>query len=264
MGMVHLGPLLGYPNSPPIEEIINNAIQDARIFQDAGYDAILVENNYDLPHEIFVSSGTAVSMGKCIAELKKVVTIPIGVCVLWNDYKTALSLAKLYELQFIRIAVFVDHVRTDFGEIFPCSKQLNEYKKLVGADNVLIFTDIQVKHSTLLNLRPISESALEAIEQKSDGLIITGRWTGDAPVLDQIQSVRGAVKDFPILIGSGTDESNLSLLLKYANGIIVGTSVKTGETKDKTQERNLKPYSYRIDKQKAVSLQKKFAGCLSN
>jgi hypothetical protein len=264
IGVVHLGPLLGYKGSPDISEIIENAISDAKVFEDTKYDAILVENNYDLPHEVFVPPGTLLSMGLCISELKKAVSIPIGVCVLWNDYKTALSLAKLYNLQFIRVAVFVDYVRTDFGKIDACYKELNEYKTSISADNVLVFTDVQVKHSELLNKRPISVSACEAIEKGSDGIIITGHWTGDAPVLENVRSVRESVQDFPIIIGSGVDENNIKTLLQYADGAIIGTSVKDGDIKEKEIERNLKPYSYRINKQKAGSLQKKFAECLSS
>ncbi len=263
IGMVHLAPSLGFRNSPPIQEVINNAVYDAKVFEDSGYDAVLVENNYDLPHEINVSAGTAISMGKCISELKKVIKIPIGVCVLWNDYKAALSLAKLYDLQFIRIAVFVDYVETDFGKIEACHKELNEYKTLIGAADVLVFTDIQVKHSRLLNERPVGESAHEAVENGSDGIIVTGKWTGDAPELEKVKNVRESINDFPVIIGSGVDVNNVELLIQVADGVIVGTSVKEGNPKEKEVERNLKPHSYRINKQKAQSLQKKLAEHLS-
>lgn len=261
IGMVHLGPLLGYSEFHSISEVIINAIKDAETLKKAGFDAILVENNYDLPHKIIVEPGTIVSFGKCISEIQKIVDMPIGVCVLWNDYKTALSLAKIYDLQFIRVAVFVDNVRTDYGDIFACNAELNKYKKEIGAEEVKVFTDIQVKHSILLNVRPIRESALEAVDKGSDALIVTGKWTGDMPLLSDLQEVRGAVGQFPIVVGSGSDEENLQELLTVANGIIVGTSIKTGVSKDKSEERNLKPYQNRIDLSKASMFAKKFAEC---
>lgn len=258
IGMVHLGPLLGYGSSVSLDEIVANALYDAKILQEAGYDAVLVENNYDLPHKEFVDPGTIVSMSKVIAELKRVVTIPMGACVLWNDYKTALSLAKAYDLQFIRIAVFVDNVRTDFGDIYACDEVLTSYKQVLNlTKEVKVFTDIQVKHSELLNIRPISQSAQEAIQKGSNALIVTGKWTGDAPTLDKLKQVRASVGDFPIIVGSGAEESNLNELLNYADGVIIGTSIKIGNSKDKSQERNLKPYTYRLDPVKAQSFQKK-------
>lgn len=258
VGMVHLGPLNSNKDGLKMSEIVDNAVFDAEIFQNLGYDGILVENNYDFPHEIFVSPITSLSMGYVIGKLKEKINIPIGVCVLWNDYKNALTLAKIYGLQFIRIAVFVDFVETDFGKVDACYKELNEYKKEIGAEDILVFTDIQVKHSKLLNERPISESALEAIEKGSDGLVVTGRWTADVPSMDKLSEVRSKVGDFPIIVGSGADINNIGDLLLYTNGIIVGTSIKEGTDKDKKVERNIKPYCYRIDPVKAKSLQKKF------
>lgn len=263
IGMVHLGPLLGYPTHNSLEEIISNALYDTKVLQDAGYDAILVENNYDIPHKEFVEPGSIVSMGLCISEIKKIVRVPLGVNVLWNDYKTALSLAKVYNLQFIRIAVFVDNVRTDFGDIYACSEKLNEYKKSLKIESTLVFTDIQVKHSELLNVRPIGDSAKEAIEKDSDALIVTGKWTGEAPDIKKLKEVRSAVGVFPIIVGSGADESNLESLMRIVDAVIVGTSIKTGIVKDKSEERNLKPYEDRIDSSRAENLQKKFAECLS-
>lgn len=263
IGMVHLGPLLGYAEFSSMDEIIRNALYDANVLQDAGYDAILVENNYDLPHREFIEPGSIVSMGLCISELKKVVKIPMGTNVLWNDYKTALSFAKIYDLQFIRIAVFVDNVRTDYGDIYACSENLNAYKKSLNLKNTLIFTDIQVKHSELLNVRLIGESAKDAIRMESDGLIVTGKWTGDAPDIQKLKDVRNVARDFPIIIGSGADENNIESLMSVADAVIVSTSIKAGSSKDKTEERNLKPYNYRVDPEKAKNLQKKFAECVS-
>lgn len=263
IGMVHLGPLNSKTDDVKMSEIVDNAISDAQVYQKVGYDGVLIENNYDFPHEIFVSPKVSLGMGYVIGKVKEKISIPMGVCVLWNDYKSALTLAKLYSLQFIRIAVFVDFVETDFGKIYACFKDLNEYKKEIGAEDVLIFTDIQVKHSIILNERDLSESALEAIEKGSDGLIITGRWTADVPSMDKLCEVRNKVGNFPIIIGSGADINNVEDLLTYTNGIIVGTSIKEGEDKDKTVERNIKPYDARIDFEKAQNLQKKFAERIS-
>ena len=61
--------------------------------------------------------------------------------------------------------------------------------------------------------------------------------------------IRKAVgKDFPILIGSGATKDNVATLLKYADGVIVGTALKTG--KIRVKEVNLKPWQERISLKK--------------
>lgn len=258
IGMVHLGPLLGYSGYPSIDVLIENAVYDAKVLLEAGYDALLIENNYDLPHVEFVDTGVACCMGTCIKEVQNLArNIPMGVCVLWNDYKTALALAKIYKLSFVRIPVLVDYIRTSFGDINPCHEGLREYRDRFSVEDILVMSDIQVKHSEILNKRDISESALEAIQEGSDALIVTGKWTGDAPNLSKIKTVREKVGDFPIVIGSGTDSENVDELLKIADGCIVGTSIKVGSAFDSKVERNIKPYEYRVDPLKAKELTKK-------
>ena len=120
------------------------------------------------------------------------------------------------------------------------------FRKKISAENIALFTDIQVKHAKLLKKRPIEESALEAIKLGSDGLIITGKWTGQAPEIEKLEAVRKAVGDFPIFVGSGADKDNLKSLFKYANGAIVSTSLKRGSAKK--SEVNVKNWKQRINK----------------
>jgi len=174
------------------------------------------------------------------------------VSVLWNDYESALSIAKILDLQFIRVPVFVDKVKTNYGIIQGKSKKIIEFRKSIGAEKVAIFTDIHVKHAKLLLKHDLITSAKLAIKNKSDAIIITGKWTGDAPILDEVKTLRKNLKTFPILIGSGTDENNAKTLFQFANGAIVSTSLKNGNAKSK--EVNIKLYTQRIDKNKVKKL----------
>jgi hypothetical protein len=44
--------------------------------------------------------------------------------------------------------------------------------------------------------------------------------------MEQLRQLRREFRDANIVIGSGANSSNVKLLLKYANSVIVGTSVK--------------------------------------
>lgn len=163
----------------------------------------MIENNYDLPHTRILDPEVLVQMTLVCDALRKRTTLPIGICCLWNDWKAALSIAKFAQLQFVRIPVFVDHVRTHYGyEIQEDPAQIIEYKNHIGAQDIRIITDIHVKHSDILNSDSLETSANKAIAAGSNGLIITGKWTGDLPLMADLESVRAALPDAFIISGS--------------------------------------------------------------
>lgn len=258
--MVHLAPLLGVQNAPSLEKNLELAIYNTKVLEKAGYDALIIENNYDLPHDIFVKPNVIASFTYIASKISEATKLPIGISVLWNDHYTALSIAKIIGATFVRIPVFVDKVKTSYGIVTGTPGDVIAFRNEIKANNVSLLTDIQVKHSELLNVRPIQESALEAMEKGSDGLIITGKWTGDAPKTDDLAQVRNAVDNFPIFIGSGANIDNVDVLTKYADGIIVGTSIKSGKYLTKEQNVNLKEFDQTIDFEKAKEFKEKFTG----
>ena len=251
IGAVHFPPLLGYLEFPGIEIALENALFDLEVFQSNAFDAVIIENNYDSPHQEFVSPSVIASLTYLASKVKEKSTIPVGISVLWNDYKTALSISKIVGLDFIRIPVFVDTVKTSYGVVEGNSNDVIAYRKQIDAKNVLLFTDIHVKHSEILSPYSLEESASRAIESGSDALILTGKWTGDMPNIEEMQSVRKTVEDFPILCGSGVDEGNAQKLFSVSNGAIVSTSLKEGSVD--SHEVNIKPYNQRISKDKVIS-----------
>lgn len=252
IGAVHFPPLLGYQKFPGFKIAYDNALKDIKAFEKGGADAIILENNYDIPHKVKVDPEIIASMTYLISMLKTQTKLPLGISVLWNDYQTALAIAKILDLKFIRVPVFVDKVKTSIGIIQGNAKDVVAYRKKINAENIQIFADIQVKHCTLLNKRPLSSAAREAISKKADALIVTGSWTGDAPDEKMVRELRNKIKNFPILIGSGTDHKNISGLFQYANGTIVSTSLKSGSAK--SGEINVKGYGQRIDIKKVKKI----------
>ena len=254
IGAVHFPPLLGYPDFPGFDIALKNALVDLKAFEQGGADAVIFENNYDLPHEILVNPSIVASMTFLGEKLRNATKLPLGVSVLWNDYRAALSIAKVLGLQFIRIPVFVDEVKTDYGTVMGEPKKVIAFRRSIGAEQVALFTDIHVKHAKLLSRHTIAASARLAVKAGSDALIVTGKWTGDAPDLRDLKSVRDSIGTFPIFCGSGVDEKNAPDLFEYANGAIVSTALKSGAQKN--GEVNVKPYDARIDARKVAALRK--------
>jgi membrane complex biogenesis BtpA family protein len=261
IGMVHFSPLLGYKDFPGLKICLQKSLRDAKTLERGGVDAIMFENNYDIPHREFVSPETVAIMTFLIQKISEKIKIPFGVNVLWNDYKAALSIAKVCGGKFVRVPVFVDSVETKYGKIFANPKEVLAFRKKIRAENVALFTDIHVKHAKMLKKKSISKSAKEAVKNGSDAIIITGKWTGDAPNISDLKEAREAIgKDFPILIGSGATKNNIGDLLKYADGVIVGTALKTGQIEER--EVNLKPWEAQISLSKTKEFVKKMRDSL--
>lgn len=252
IGAIHFPPLLGYPDFPGFDVAVKNSLVDLKALEEGGVDGIIVENNYDIPHKEFVDAPVADSLLRLAKCVKSATNLPMGISVLWNDYKTALIIAKKIGLKFIRVPVFVDIVETNYGKIEGDAKKITSFRKSIGADDVALFTDIHVKHSKILSKHTITESAKLAIGGGADAIIVTGKWTGDAPDLNELKEVRKAVGEFPILCGSGVDANNIKTLFQYANGTIVSTSLKEGG--DNKNEVNVRPYNMRISTEKVRAL----------
>ena len=252
IGAMHFPPLLGYPKFPGLNVALKNAIYDLTAFEKGGVDGVIFENNYDNPHKPIVDSSVVASMAILGNEIRKRTKLPLGVNVLLNDYVASLSLAKLLNLQFIRIPVFVDRVKTDCGIIQGNPQEIALLQKRFEAQNITLFTDIHVKHAKLLSNYSLTRSAKLAIKNGSDAIIITGKWTGQAPDIKTLQLLRQSIGDFPILIGSGLTKDNILELFRCANGVIVSTSLKKGNRR--LGEVNVKSYNQRISLRKIQDL----------
>ncbi|MCL4353261.1 BtpA/SgcQ family protein [Patescibacteria group bacterium] len=256
IGMIHFPPLLGYLNFIGIDKSLQFALEDLRNLEKGDVDAIMVENNYDVPHKEFVSPEVIASMTYLTTKIIDATILPVGVSVLWNDFRTALIIAKVCGGKFIRVPVFVDNVKTNYGEFYANPQDVVNYRKSIHAEEVMLFTDIHVKHATIISPYTIQESANKAIKMGSDAIVITGKWTGDAPSTEDLENVRKTVGNFPILVGSGTSKENAKYINKVANGVIVSTSLKVGTSK--TGEVNVKGYEQRISRQKVTEFVREF------
>lgn len=229
IGAIHFPPLPGYDGFPGFERAERDAVADAKAFQTAGFDAVIIENNYDLPHVERVSGEVAAAMETLGRAVARAVPLPIGVSVLWNDFRTAFRVAKAIGGKFIRVPVFVDVAQTAYGTISQNPAEVLAARREMGADSVAIFADVHVKHATILTGNTVTESARRAVDSGADALIVTGKWTGDAPDTADLASVRAAVGSFPIVCGSGVSASNARGLFAVADGAIVSTALKEGE-----------------------------------
>lgn len=226
IGMIHLPPLPGYPDSPGIETLVQHALADLETLERAGVSGVLIENEYDRPHRVTATAEVTAAMTRVTRE---VVTAGratnVGCEILLNDPRASLAAAGAAGAQFIRTDYFVDRMtRPEYGEFAIDPDGLLRYRRDIGADNVLILADIQVKYATMVERRPLAASARLAASKGADAVVVTGTESGDAP---GVAELREAAQGLPVLIGSGLDAANAAELLAECDGAIVGTSIIT-------------------------------------
>jgi hypothetical protein len=94
---------------------------------------------------------------------------------------------------------------------------------------VQIFADVHVKHAVPLGNWTIEDAARDTVERGlADALIVSGAGTGLAAELADVERVRRTAPATKILLGSGVTLANLRDFLPFADGFIVGTSLKVG------------------------------------
>lgn len=258
IGALHFGSLLGIKGCPGINKLLDNAKFDLEALESGGVDAVIIENNYDFPHQICVGPEIVASMTYLGGKLSDMTKLPLGVSVLWNAYKAGLSIAKVIGARFIRIPAFVDDVRTSYGDVMGVANDVLPLRVNLDAEEIAIFADIQVKHSEMLDKnKPLVRSAREAEIKSADGIIVTGQWTGNAPQMKDLEDIKNLHLKTPLIIGSGVDEDNIENLLQFADGVIVGTALKSGSNKDRSVEINIKGYNQRVDERKVHSFMSK-------
>ncbi|KAL9974398.1 hypothetical protein ACROYT_G011423 [Oculina patagonica] len=229
IGMIHVQALPGTPrNHLSMTEIINMALTDATHYKNAGVDAILVENMHDIPYlNRRVGPEIVASMSVVCNEVKKEASnLPCGIQILAGANKEALAVAKAADLQFIRAEGFVFSHIADEGTMNSDAGELLRYRKQIDADDILVFTDIKKKHSSHFITSDVNilEVAQAAEFFLADGVVLTGKATGEATSLKEMQFVKESV-NIPVLIGSGVDDSNMGQYLG-ASAMIVGSHFK--------------------------------------
>jgi uncharacterized protein len=230
VGMVHVQALPGTPrHKHSLKSIISQAVDEAVLLAESGFDAILLENMHDVPYlKREVGPEIVAAMTTVAQAVREAVTIPLGIQVLAGANMASLAIAHCVDARFIRAEGFVFSSVADeglFGE--ADAGPLLRYRKMIGAENVRILADVKKKHCShaITADIDIGECAKGAEFFGADGIIVTGIATGQPIRIDDLGTARVATR-LPLLVGSGVTPSSIPDLCAYADGVIVGSWYK--------------------------------------
>jgi membrane complex biogenesis BtpA family protein len=221
--------LLPLPGSPRyggrFDEVLETALEDARVLESGGVDGLSLENLGDAPYfKTDVPPETVAAMVRVLTELRRRTALPIGVNVLRNAGRASLAVAQGGGGSFVRVNVLTEAYVTDQGIVEGIAAELMRARRLMGAEGIAVFADVHVKHAAPLLQRPIRESAQDLVERGlADVLVVSGSRTGEPPSVDDLRSVRDVAS---VVIGSGVTADNAEELLPAADGAIVATAFR--------------------------------------
>ncbi|HSJ14480.1 MAG TPA: BtpA/SgcQ family protein [Longimicrobiales bacterium] len=228
IGMLHAPPLPGAPGwGGAMEAVLEHVLRDAATLAAGGVDGLLLENFGDVPfHAGTVAPETVAALAVLLRELRRDVSLPIGVNVLRNDAAAALALAAVTGARFIRVNVHTGAMLTDQGWITGHADRTLRRRAMLRAP-VAIAADVLVKHAVAPAGLSAARAARDTWERgRADVLIVSGAGTGEATPADRLAEVRAAVPEAPLWIGSGLDAGSAAELLAHADGAIVGSALQ--------------------------------------
>ncbi|MDI6819390.1 MAG: BtpA/SgcQ family protein [Candidatus Hodarchaeaceae archaeon] len=231
IGMVHLVPLPGSPGygGYGMDAIIEQALRDAQALVDGGVDGVMVENMWDLPYYVGdnVPPEEIASQTVAAGEVVKAVDVPVGVNVIHNGGRVTLSIAVAAGAKFIRVCAYTGALVWDTGEFdHGVAADLLRFRKNLGAEHIKIFADVCKKHAVMFPGIDLETHVAWTDFYLADAIIVTGKMTGLPARLEEVKRAKRAAPNRPVLVGSGTNKDNIAKFLKYADGAIVGTSLK--------------------------------------
>jgi hypothetical protein len=230
--MLHLPPLPGAPRfDGNIAAVRETVFRDADALVNGGIHGLIMENFHDTPFypgpvpPIVIAHMTVIA-----SEVRRRFDVPLGVNVLRNDGRAALAIAHAVGAAFVRINILAGARVTDQGVIEGQAHDLLRERAALGATSVRIFADVNVKHSMPLGrARALEDEVSETLERSgADAVIVTGRGTGMPTDPEDAQRVRAAAGDHPVIVGSGLTAETIGDFTAFADGFIVGTSLKIG------------------------------------
>jgi uncharacterized protein len=224
--MIAVLPLPGSPlYAGSDQEVMHQALADLEVYNAAGVDSLIFENDHDLPYiqPPLDKRGIAL-MSRIVKAARGRFEGPIGVQMLEAANITSLEIAAEADLDYIRVEAYVFAHVGGSGVINGSAGKILRRRREMDAEHIKVFADVKKKHgshSLTLDL-DIQDEITQAEFFLADGVIVTSKFTGLHPDQNDLIKAKSATK-LPVLIGSGMNAENIRQYLPLADGYIVGS-----------------------------------------
>jgi membrane complex biogenesis BtpA family protein len=184
-------------------------------------------NENDRPYRLDADTASATALTDVVASLRPELSVPFGVNVLWDPFAT-LAVAAATGAAFCR-EIFTGAFAGDFGLWIRSAGDAFGYRRQLGAERVRLLFNINAEFAAPLAPRPVADVARSvAFSSNPDAICVSGPITGQPADASALAEVHAAIEStgIPVLVNTGFRASNAKELLQYADGAIVGSSLK--------------------------------------
>ncbi|HID41265.1 MAG TPA: BtpA/SgcQ family protein [Pyrodictium sp.] len=227
IGVVHLPPT---PSSPRgyggVDRLIEYTLSEIAKLEEAGFDAVIIENYGDKPFDIESSDEVLLSvLSVIVRETVKSTKLVVGVNVLRNNAKASIAVAYASGARFVRVNAYCELRVAPEGVLLPIAREVEQLRKQLDR-NILVLADIDVKHSDPFGVYNLGNVLYNCIERgHMDAIIASGTATSKPPEPGYIAFIKRSSSK-PVILGSGLDINNIQLYWNLVDGFIVGSSIK--------------------------------------
>ena len=215
-----------------IESIIDKALKEVKMLHECGFDGYIIQNRNDAPVKQKADIQHITYMTVLADRLKKAYpNMKQGILVNW-DGVASLAVADAVGADFVRIEHTYTGVEVGYAGFMEAQcVDVCEFRKKIDT-NVSVFADIQEIHYEQIGGKTISEAARDLVQNAfADGIFVGGKNIEESIEMSKI--VRTKVgSNVPILLSSGSNIDNVQELLKYFDGVSVGTWIKNGNMRN--------------------------------
>ena len=228
IAMLHLSALPGdpgYDSAGGIAAVVERARAELDALQSGGVDGIMISNEFSLPYLTKTEPITAITMARIIGELLPDITVPYGVNVLWDPMST-IALAAATGASFVR-EIFTGSYASDMGPWTPDAGKAMRYRDRLGRPDLAMLYNVSAEFAYSLDQRPLPDRARSAVFSSiPDAILVSGQITGEAARMEDLEAVKKALPDTPVLANTGVKHATIAQVMKVADGCIVGSSLK--------------------------------------
>lgn len=209
IGMIHLA-------GENETDVVNRAIDEITIYEQEGFDAALVEDFHGNVRDVL-------NTFERIRELKKEkeFNLIFGVNLLRNPY-LGFEIADEYGAKFVQF----DSVQKQDLDV----PKYTSYR--IKFPDIAVLGGIRFKHKPSYTGNSLEKDIKDG-KNRCEAIVTTGNATGAETPIGKLEEFREILGAYPLLAGSGVNESNIRAQMKYVNGVIVGSYLKDYNTQNR-------------------------------